>query len=331
MFGRDRLAASVFVPVLPPLIDVAGSKDGCHSAQSIVDEGGKVAGVCGLPVLQGAVDLVRQGTVWVSDHGAKRLFAYRLEDGQLRRNRDEEFTELSRASNNSPRGIWSDADVMYAADESDGRVYTYNMPDAIDAPLGSLTLSGIDIGEFAGDATEYVAAVAGDVTETTVEVASMQRRTTVVIEPPGADGNDANGHQVSLAGLDAITVTVTSADGNRTKTYRVQVGEAPAEEAETAVEFEAGWNTFAWPGAEGIPIADAFGDSDLRNTVVAAYAWDEESSSWLAFFPALHDVPGLNTLTTLAQGATYWIATTEPVTWTLTTGGDATAAAIEVP
>ena len=79
-------------------------------------------------------------TIWVSDHGAKRLIAYRLpvlpdaetdsgEEGadgearELERNRDEEFpnTVLRRASNNSPRGIWSDGDVMYVADESDER------------------------------------------------------------------------------------------------------------------------------------------------------------------------------------------------------------------
>ena len=104
-------------------------------------------------------------TVWVSDHGAKRLFAYRVpvlpdaetdpgeEDAdddarELERVRDEEFSMLSRASNNSPRGIWSDGDVMYVADESDDRVYSYNMPDAADARLASLTLSGVDIGEF---------------------------------------------------------------------------------------------------------------------------------------------------------------------------------------
>ena len=104
-------------------------------------------------------------TIWVSDHGAKRLIAYRLpvlpdaetdpgeEDAdddarELERVSDEEFTELSKASNNSPRGIWSDGDVMYVADESDDRVYSYNMPDAIDARLASLTLSGVDIGEF---------------------------------------------------------------------------------------------------------------------------------------------------------------------------------------
>ena len=105
-------------------------------------------------------------TIWVSDHGAKRLIAYRLpvlpdaetdsgeEDAdddarELERVSDEEFDGAeSKASNNSPRGIWSDGDVMYVADESDDRVYSYNMPDAIDARLASLTLSGVDFGEF---------------------------------------------------------------------------------------------------------------------------------------------------------------------------------------
>ena len=116
-------------------------------------------------------------TIWVSDHGAKRLFAYRLpvlrdeeadsgeEDAdddarELERVRDEEFDKLSRASNNSPRGIWSDGDVMYVADESDDRVYSYNMPDALDARLASLTLSGVEFGEFDPGRPEYEAVVA---------------------------------------------------------------------------------------------------------------------------------------------------------------------------
>ena len=168
-------------------------------------------------------------TFWVSDHGEKRIFAYRLEAGEdgadeLERNRDEEFTELSKASNNSPRGIWSDGDVMYVADESDDRVYTYNMPDAIDARLASLTLSGVDIGEFDPGRPDYEAVVADGVTATTVEAEAMQRRTDVAIDPPDAD-DDANGHQVALQDLGEITVTVTSQDGSRKKTYRVQFPE----------------------------------------------------------------------------------------------------------
>ena len=170
--------------------------------------------------------------VWVSDHGAKRLFAYRLEAGangedELERNRDEEFpnTVLSRAGNNSPRGIWSDGDVMYVADANDDRVYSYNMPDAIDARLASLTLSGVDIGEFDPRRPDYEAVVADGVTETTVEAEALQRRTAVAIDPPDAHGDDANGHQVALQDLGEITVTVTSQDGSRKKTYRVQFPE----------------------------------------------------------------------------------------------------------
>ena len=177
-------------------------------------------------------------TVWVSDHGAKRLIAYRLpvlpdaetdpgeEDAdddarELERVRDEEFTELSKASNNSPRGIWSDGEVMYVADESDDRVYSYNMPDAIDARLASLTLSGVDIGEFSSSNTEYEAVVSEGVTATTVESEAMQRRAAVVTDPPDADV-EADGHQVALQDLGEITVTVTSQDGSRTRVYRVQ-------------------------------------------------------------------------------------------------------------
>ena len=181
-------------------------------------------------------------TIWVSDHGAKRLIAYRLpvlpdaetdsgaqgaddDARELERVRDEEFSKLSRASNNSPRGIWSDGDVMYVADESDDRVYSYNMPDAADARLASLTLSGVDIGEFDPGRTEYEAVVADGVTATTVEAEAMQRRTDVAIDPPDADGDDANGHQIALAGLAEVIVTVTSQDGSRSKTYRVRFPE----------------------------------------------------------------------------------------------------------
>ncbi len=184
-------------------------------------------------------------TVWVSDHGAKRLFAYRLPvlsgepdadeegegDKELERVRDEEFpnTILSKASNNSPRGLWSDGDVMYVADASDGKVYSYNMPDAIDARLASLTMSGVDIGEFSSRETEYTGVAAEGVAETTVEAAAAQSGAGVVIDPPDADGDDANGHQVALDGVGEITITVSSADGSREKTYRVTFGEAGQE------------------------------------------------------------------------------------------------------
>ena len=83
-------------------------------------------------------------TLWVSDDGAKRLFAYRIDEGALVRHEDEEFTfrSLLKAGNGSPRGIWSDGDVMFVIDEQDDKVYSYNIPDKIIAQLASLGLSG---------------------------------------------------------------------------------------------------------------------------------------------------------------------------------------------
>ena len=181
-------------------------------------------------------------SVWVSNHDPKRLFAYRLpaldadeesvgdENLELERSRDEEFTELSKAGNNSPRGIWSGGDVMYVADASDGKVYSYNMPDAIDARLSSLTMSGIEIGEFSARETEYTGVAAEGVAETTVEATAAQSRAGVVIDPPDAAGDEvAEGHQVALEGLGEITVTVTSADGSREKVYQVTLGDPERE------------------------------------------------------------------------------------------------------
>ena len=113
---------------------------------------------------------------------------------------------------------------MYVVDESDGKVYSYNMPDAIDARLSSLTLSGVDIGEFSPGTTGYEGIADEGVTETTVEAVAVQRGTSVAIDPPDAD-EEADGHQVALEDLGEITVTVTSADGSRERVYRVRLGQ----------------------------------------------------------------------------------------------------------
>ena len=63
-----------------------------------------------------------------------------------------------------------------------------------------------------------------------MEAEATQRRATVVIRPSDADQDPENGHQVPLAAGSEITVTVTSADGNRTRVYRVRFG-GPAHEA----------------------------------------------------------------------------------------------------
>ena len=264
-------------------------------------------------------------TVWVSDHGAKRLFAYRLpvrpeasaaEDAEpqnLERVIGEEFKDLSKASNNSPRGLWSDGDVMYVADERDAKVYTYNMPDSIDARLASLTLSGVDVGAVRPAArTEYEGVPGEGVTETTIEATTVQRRTGLAIHPPDADGDESNGYQVALQDLTEITVTVTSADGSRKKTYRVAFV-PPAIE----LVLSPTWTSLKWPGDDGAAVVDALREGGILDRVLVIYEWDEAAQTWKGFFPGLEDVPRLNTLATLQQGSSYWVAVTEPLTWTV--------------
>ena len=147
-------------------------------------------------------------TIWVSDHGLREIWAYRLptkpdapvvEDAgplALERVDEEDFTHLSGSSNNSPRGIWSDGDYMYVADKSDTRVYSYNTPDAIDARLASMGLSGVDIGEFDPRTRAYRGIVEDGVTQTTVEAKAAQSRASVLIEPADADVA-AEGHQMA--------------------------------------------------------------------------------------------------------------------------------------
>ena len=96
-------------------------------------------------------------------------------DGELVREASEDFN-LGRASNNSPRGIWSDGDVMYVADANDDKIYSYNMPDGIDARLASLTLTHIDIGEFSPGRPVYTGILAGGAGKTVIEASPIHDR-----------------------------------------------------------------------------------------------------------------------------------------------------------
>ena len=164
-------------------------------------------------------------TIWVSDDGAKRIFAYRIERETLNRYEDQEFTfrSLLKAGNGEARGIWSDGDVIFVADEQDDHVYTYNLPDAIDARLASLTLSGVEFGEFSARQTDYAAVVDAGLPTTTVEAEAAQAKAKVVILPADADVDPENGHQAELIDGQDITVAVTSEDGSRTLIYRVAI------------------------------------------------------------------------------------------------------------
>ncbi len=166
-------------------------------------------------------------SIWVSDDGANRIFAYRIDDETLARLEAEEFgfRVLIKAGNGDARGIWPNGDVLYVVDAEDDRVNTYNIPDAIQAALASLSLSDIDIGEFSPSKLDYQATTTDEATSSIVEATATQESATIAVEPVKWDGDAENGHQVTLGEAATVAVTVTSADGIRTRTYRVTLPE----------------------------------------------------------------------------------------------------------
>ena len=117
----------------------------------------------------------------------------------------------------------SDGDVVYVVDEQDDKVYTYNIPDAIDARPASLSLSTVEIDEFSSSLLDHVATADHDAAVTAVELKASQETANVIIEPADADGDPGNGRQVELNAETTITITGTSEDGSRTMTDQVQV------------------------------------------------------------------------------------------------------------
>ena len=216
-------------------------------------------------------------TLWVSDDGAKRLFAYRIEDGALVRDEDEEFSfrSLLKAGNGDARGIWSDGEVVYVADEQDDKLYSYNLPDAIDARLASLSLTNVEFEDFSPRRLSYTAKAQTGTKMTTVAAFAAQEAATVVIAPADADGDAENGHQVALAAETQISITVTSGDGTRTKSYRVLVEQPPCLTGLTAERLsEVG---FIGGSVDDLDrCARALG-------VTAFFSWSE--TSWLLYAP----------------------------------------------
>ena len=120
--------------------------------------------------------------------------------------------------------MWSDGEDLWVVDATDRRVYFHDIPNT--HTLSSLTLSGIDYGEFHAGVLSYAAPVPNTVTTTTVAAAAASSSHTVRITPTDAN-TTAEGHQISLSGgLNTITVEVL--DGGTVKrSYRVTVNQPP--------------------------------------------------------------------------------------------------------
>ena len=107
-------------------------------------------------------------------------------------------------------------------------------PLSSDARLGTLQLSGINMGAFNSYVTHYAVGVPHSVAETTVSATVADSGASLSIDPATDADPEADGHQVALAAgaTTVITITVTAADGTeRVTTVRIARMAPPSNDA----------------------------------------------------------------------------------------------------
>ena len=117
-----------------------------------------------------------------------------------------------------------------------------------------------------------------------------------------------------------VSVTISDAEGYEADEDANAASVAVNDNDSVEIELHRTWTVFEWPGFDSIAVADALREGALLDKVIVVYQWDESAQTWLAFSPGLEDVSALNTLTTFERGRIYWVAVSEPVTWTFATG-----------
>ncbi|MYD85136.1 MAG: hypothetical protein F4Y14_02520, partial [Acidobacteria bacterium] len=163
--------------------------------------------------------------IWVADSRSNRVQAYRIDGDELEKVESQTvgFRTLIAASNSDPRGIWSNGDLLFVVDANDGKVYSYNLPDASQAWLASLTIEGVEFGPFSPLRPDYEGTVEADLAQVTVEAVATQSDAVIAVTPVDADGDPANGHQILLEDGSDIEIVVTSEDTSRMRTYTIAV------------------------------------------------------------------------------------------------------------
>ena len=190
--------------------------------------------------------------------------------------------------------------VVTAGDGQAARTYTVTVtraePPSADATLSSLALSGIDFGVFDPATTEYTASVASGVTETTVTAAVNDGGATYVVQLDGVD--DADGTVELAVGDNTVSVVVTAADGQASRTYAVTVtrAEPPSTDArlDSLALSDVNFGAFD-PATTGY--AAAVGN-DVEQTTVTARTNDEAATHMVQ----LDGVPDADGTVPLAVG-----------------------------
>ena len=158
-------------------------------------------------------------TMWVSDVGTGKLYAYRLSDGA--RDAAKDFDTLIAAGNANPTGIWSDGTTMWVADILDDKLYAYRMsnkePDS-DKDFDTLSdaSNGFPFGLWSDGTTMWVAD-GGDGKLYAYRLSVKERDPDRDFDTPIAAGN---GNPTGIWS-DGATMWVADASDDKLYTYRM--------------------------------------------------------------------------------------------------------------
>ncbi len=189
----------------------------------------------GAPTLAPSGGIFLEGEQWGAWEG--RLAVATLKDRRLRL---FEFTadgafvsqvvvpELDRAYGRLRTPLLGPDGALHVSTSNGGgrdRILRITATSASDARLASLRINHVvlDGGGFSPDRTEYTGELQYGVARTTLEAAAAHPEATLDIVPADSDGYPEGGHQFALDEGTLISVTVTSADGSRTRVYRVRI------------------------------------------------------------------------------------------------------------
>ena len=202
-------------------------------------------------------------TMWVTNPWSQEIFAYTLATGQ--RDPDRDFGTVSGYGHTRPWAIWSDGTTMWVSGGNHDKLWAYNMPgnaDPGDADLSALTVDGVSVAGFEARTRQYQFGVDASVAQVTV---SGVADGAAAVAYSGTDADSVtDGHQVDLSeGRNVVTVTVTAADGTKTKVYTVSINRGS--------EDPYGWSA-----------GDDFDNLAVPSTRGVTGLWSDGTTMWVA-------------------------------------------------
>ena len=175
-------------------------------------------------------------TVWVTDAISTNVYAYRISDWS--RTPGYDFDLMFSASETFPlwdfvTGLWSDGKTMWISCGGKEKVFSYNMPDAEnheqrDATLRSLSVSPVNISDFASDIVEYSVSVGADNETATISAVANANNASVQINGiPIETGSD---YQFDLRfGENEFNIKVLAPDSMTTSNYYLAINRGTTE------------------------------------------------------------------------------------------------------